>query len=261
MKMKHRIFSFYIISFLYSWIVWGIGIWMFNDSSNSIILVSIGGLGPIVGGIWYLLQADTPTFKQFLKRFSFKGKYNFLIISFLLPFVIISFSYLVLYLFNSESLSLILNTVITSSLFFSILFLLIFGPLPEEISWRGIAFHDLMKTNVLKAQIIVAILWALWHVPLFFINQSYQSQLGLFTVQGLFFFIDILSISFITSWFYIKTKSITVAIIFHFAINLSGELFVISQDLSILKSMFMVIIGIFLLFKSLNVKLKVDEKL
>ena len=59
-------------------------------------------------------------------------------------------------------------------------FTLVFGPLPEELAWRGYALDGLqMQWKALTASIVLGAAWTVWHLPLFFIEGSYQHGLGL----------------------------------------------------------------------------------
>ena len=55
------------------------------------------------------------------------------------------------------------------------LFFLIYDGLGEEIGWRGFALPEFQKRlGSLGGSIIVGILWAVWHLPLFFTPGSNQ---------------------------------------------------------------------------------------
>ena len=58
--------------------------------------------------------------------------------------------------------------------------LLILGPLSEEIGWRGYALARLQtRWNALTSSLIVGLVWALWHLPLFMMVGTSQHELGL----------------------------------------------------------------------------------
>lgn len=59
-------------------------------------------------------------------------------------------------------------------------FTLLFGPLPEELAWRGYVLDRLQaRQNPLAASLIIGVAWTLWHLPLVFIRGSYQHGLGI----------------------------------------------------------------------------------
>jgi membrane protease YdiL (CAAX protease family) len=114
----------------------------------------------------------------------------------------------------------------------SLLFILIFGPVPEELGWRGYALDGLQsRWNNLSASVILGIVWALWHLPLFFIGGTYQqAEVGFGTLRFWSFMSGMLISSVLFTWIYNNTsRSILSAILFHFSINFSGEIFLLSE--------------------------------
>jgi uncharacterized protein len=111
------------------------------------------------------------------------------------------------------------------------LFILLFGPLPEEIGWRGYALDRLQaRWNALASSLILGAAWAVWHLPQFFIRGTYQYGLGLGSPSFWMFLLGGTTISSILyTWIYNHTgRSTLSAILFHFMQNLTGELFEIS---------------------------------
>ena len=57
--------------------------------------------------------------------------------------------------------------------------LLSFGPIPEELGWRGVALPALKaRYGFQKAVLFLGFMWAIWHLPLFFFRETFQYQLG-----------------------------------------------------------------------------------
>jgi membrane protease YdiL (CAAX protease family) len=108
--------------------------------------------------------------------------------------------------------------------------ILFIGPVPEEIAWRGFA-QDRLQTgrSILVSSLIVGLFWTLWHLPLFFIPGTYQHGLGIGTAGFWLFMGDKIPQSIIIAWIFNHTKRSTLsAILFHFMINLTGEVFNLS---------------------------------
>ncbi|QEF95173.1 CPBP family intramembrane metalloprotease [Methanothermobacter sp. KEPCO-1] len=112
-----------------------------------------------------------------------------------------------------------------------IVFLYIFflgGPLQEEFGWRGYALPRLQERYApIYAAIMVGIIWGLWHIPLFFIQGSIQSQVPFWS-----FMILIISASVIYTWVYNSTGSILAAMIIHTTGNLSYFLFPVQSTIA-----------------------------
>jgi membrane protease YdiL (CAAX protease family) len=96
----------------------------------------------------------------------------------------------------------------------SFLPLLILGPLSEEIGWRGYALERLQtRWNALISSLIIGLVWALWHLPLFLMVGTSQHELGLPFVG---FLVGFMANSVFYTWLYNNTKqSLWSAILFH----------------------------------------------
>ncbi len=105
--------------------------------------------------------------------------------------------------------------------------ILLFGPLPEELGWRGYALDGLQtRWNALTSSLILGMMWAGWHLPLFFMNGTFQhDQLGFGTLNFWSFCTGAIVSSILFTWVYNNTHRSTLsAILFHFMLNFSGEL-------------------------------------
>jgi membrane protease YdiL (CAAX protease family) len=96
----------------------------------------------------------------------------------------------------------------------SLLQLLILGPLSEEIGWRGYALERLQtRWNALISSLIVGLVWALWHLPLFMMVGTSQYELGI-PFAG--FLITLMAVSVLCTWLYNNTQqSLWSAILLH----------------------------------------------
>jgi membrane protease YdiL (CAAX protease family) len=97
------------------------------------------------------------------------------------------------------------------------LWLITFG-LGEETGWRGYALPHLQKTrSAAAATLILGLLWACWHLPMFFYRDTYM-QMG---VMGFpVFALSLLCAAMIFTWLYNSTKgSVWIVILFHAVFN------------------------------------------
>ena len=117
-----------------------------------------------------------------------------------------------------------------ASIILSILFATLF-PFIEELGWRGYLLDRLQeKYSALVSSLILGILWSLWHLPTFFIRDSYQASLGIGTPAFWWFFAGIVPLTFVFTWIYNNTNRSTLAVIlFHAMVNFTGELFTLSE--------------------------------
>ena len=126
----------------------------------------------------------------------------------------------------------------------------------EELGWRGYAVESLNnKFNYFEATAIFGVLWSLWHLPMFFIPESYQAEL----LQEDFilvinFFVSIIPLAFIISWFCKKTSgSILGAILIHSVVNLSQEFFLVSPYTKCIQTLILIVIAAIFIIVDRNV--------
>lgn len=86
----------------------------------------------------------------------------------------------------------------------------------EEIGWRGYALpHLAERMGLAAASILVGVIWALWHLPLFFLHEAdtYHQSFVLFTAQ-------VTAISVTMAWLYARTGgSLLLTMVLHAAVN------------------------------------------
>ena len=102
-------------------------------------------------------------------------------------------------------------------------FALPFGPLGEELGWRGTALPLLFENMpAWKASLIVGVLWTFWHVPqmLWLPGASIPSFMPVNTASILLYLVQITSISALITMIFVMTDgSVLLAIIAHMAFN------------------------------------------
>jgi hypothetical protein len=97
-------------------------------------------------------------------------------------------------------------------LLYYLLFTFLSGPLSEETGWRGFALPRLQsRFGALTSSIILGLIWALWHLPLYFIEER----------LALYIFIPlVLVISILMTWVYNNSRgSLILTVIMHFSFN------------------------------------------
>jgi membrane protease YdiL (CAAX protease family) len=96
------------------------------------------------------------------------------------------------------------------------------GGLSEEFGWRGYALPELQaKWNALVSSLILGVIWAAWHIPLWFLAGSSQ--------QGTSFWIFLANLvltSILYTWLVNNARgSILVAVVFHAISNTVAQMF------------------------------------
>jgi len=96
------------------------------------------------------------------------------------------------------------------------LVLLIGGPLGEEFGWRGLVLPALeRRVSPLWASLLLGLIWAVWHLPLFFVSASAQYGLSF----GLYVLLTI-PLTILITWVYHGSgDSLLLVMLFHSAVN------------------------------------------
>ena len=121
----------------------------------------------------------------------------------------------------------------------------VLAPTSEEFGWRGYGVDSLRsKFSLLKTSVVFVLLWAVWHVPLFFVKDSYQNelwQLGIPYVLN--FFISIIPLAFILNWVYYKSnRNIWAAVLFHIMAVVSAEAFSVLESTKFIQTAILLIV-------------------
>ena len=227
---------FFALTLAWSWVCFGLAAWQSQNGSQSLVPVlhGLGGLSPLAVAVT-LITIQRADIKPFLQRIYTYDTISarWLAVIFLLVPLVSGAAALVDILGGGWGLRLEQAARLLAepgTILPYLLFILVFGPLPEEPGWRGYALDGLMaRVNALQSSLVVGGVWALWHLPLFFVVGSYQNQLG-FGSLGFWLYVGLLPLTAILyTWIFVNTsRSILAAILFHFMQNLTGELFELS---------------------------------
>lgn len=225
-NFKSRIVKFLALTFCISWLCWGsiiianqFGLLTYGTFLSMVIFIIGGNGAPISSYILLRKWGEVDGFKSFLKRnFAFKTSIShygiilfYLEIHFIIPILLAS-------------------TNRKMPIYYGILLIpmnIIGGGL-EEIGWRGILQPYLETFNsFFKSTVIVAIIWTIWHLPLWFIIGTYQS-----TISYLMFGVAVLGMSFTLAAIRKITNNIFMCILLHSCINSFAAVFMLQQNFS-----------------------------
>jgi membrane protease YdiL (CAAX protease family) len=210
----HPLTIFWILSFAITWGVGAIAAFAPSEVLGTVAFY-VAVYGPTLAalGLAFAL-GGTPALKQLLQQ---SIKWRVRLHWYLLVLIGLPLSWLVAVL-----IARVLGFDTAGSLRFDALLLPVLlitdpGPLGEEIGWRGFALPLLLKRyTTLVASIILGIVWALWHLPVFMLPGFPQSG-GPF----LLFTLALIAQSVIMTWIYLETKGsvLLAGILFHLMIN------------------------------------------
>ena len=197
---------FFLITFVWSWVLWtplvlaNFKIIPVADKLLSFFtlpVIMLGAFGPLVGALFALRRekrSKSASIKYLRTFLDFRLGWK----AYLSPLLILGGSTFVAWflpeLFGAQRLPMLLPSI---WVFIPYLLIMIFlGGGQEEFGWRGYALPILEKqVGIWYANIILGVIWACWHLPLWFIggsNQIYMNFGG--------FILLMIGYSFIFSW-------------------------------------------------------------
>lgn len=101
----------------------------------------------------------------------------------------------------------------------------IFGPLGEELGWRGFALpHLLAKLNAGAASLVMGCIWTFWHAPLFWAATGTSISGSAVTVGAVgLYLVSVTASAFVFTWVYQRSRgSVLLAVLAHISLNGTG---------------------------------------
>ena len=230
---------YFLATYIWSGIFGGLAILMnvSMETAGGLVLVLLAAIAPMVTGIAFTyLTRDQEGRRDYWKRVvDFKRiPVKWYLVIFLFVPILNGLAALLDVLtggtgatWGEAALNFLTNP---SSIILSILFASLF-PFIEELGWRGYVLDRLQEKNsALISSLILGIVWSVWHLPTFFVRDSYQASLGIGTPAFWLFFAGIVPLTFVFTWIYNNTNRSTLAVIlFHSMVNFTGELLTLSE--------------------------------
>lgn len=230
---------YFVATFVWTWLIWGVAILIgaTMETATGFILLLLGVIGPAVTGITFTyLTRDQEGRRDYWKRvIDFKripGKW-YLVIFLFVPILNMLAALLDVLTggngatWGEAALNVLTNplSIIPSILFSSLI------PFIEELGWRGYVLDRLQeKQSALISSLVLGVVWSAWHLPLFFVQGSYQAGLGVGTLAFWLFFVGVVPLSLPFTWIYNNTCRSTLAVIlFHSMVNFTGELIALTE--------------------------------
>ena len=211
----YRPIRFFLITFLISWISWFLAAYFsYQEGMDKyqMLLIIPGLFGPSVAALIMLSGPDNKELRNdFWDRLRLIIiKPRFLPFLFLIVPVIILLATALSLFFGlspaqfclSEEYKVLKDHAVIS------LFILSLAPIFEELGWRGYGVDSLRSYfNLFRTSLLFGFLWAMWHLPLFFINGYYHHVLWetnfLYVIN---FFVSIQAASILMNWIYFKNR-------------------------------------------------------
>jgi uncharacterized protein len=222
---RHPLVFFFLLSFVFSWVYWGL--WKALQLPDSLFVV--GAAGPTLSAFIVLaITSGMPAVLRLLRSYvHWRVGVQWYLVSLIGVPVLMFLSFMVvpgsLADFAAPDWSFIPFYV---SQFAFTLFIPTRGPLLEEGGWCGFALPRLQRLHgPLVGTLILGALWALWHGPFYFGPLSLTGPDATFLSTGIAFVAFLISatgVSVVMTWVFNNTGgSVLMAILLHAAIDVA----------------------------------------
>lgn len=251
---------FYLLATVFPWSFWGIAAYISHSrtlpypAELASLFAFVGLLSPVVVALG--MTRNNPALLRDMGQRLFavrSGKPVYWLLTFCLMPASILLAQLISLLFGypASQFAFSENYSFTSGVF-PVAFLLIAAPAIEELAWHSYGTDCLcQKYSLLKASLIFAAFWGIWHLPLSFIKDYYHSNL----VEGGWihsanFLLSLFPFVIIMNWLYYRTgRSILSAIIFHITAGYFNEIFATHPDSKVIQTGVLTVVAIIIVWR------------
>ncbi len=215
----HQVVSFVALTYLLSWVAWSPIVLGVSDLTTLFIIA--GGFGPLVaaGLLTRFLGESVREWAGQVLRWRVPARYW--ILAFTLPGIsIVAASALHIAFLGGQFAPEPLGSLALYPLLLLQVFLI--GGGNEELGWRGFALPRLQtRYSALVASLVVGVVWAAWHLPLFVVAGSSQAGDPIH-----FYVVSVVALSVVFTWLYNQTGgSVLLTMVLHASVNTGGLLY------------------------------------
>ena len=247
---QYPIWSFLIINYAISWsfLYPCYRIIQLEGKITSLALIGLlGAYGPTIAALIVQRIIDKNQFRLLIRNLikvkTSIGHVLFIVIA-PITFYLVAYFLSAIVFDGSLSFNLALGM---SGIAFWVLAALPFGPMGEELGWRGFMLPKLLeKHSLLKSTVFVGLAWGVWHLASFtFPGATIPEFLEVSIWSVLLYFCYTIALSFVFTYVFLKTKgSIFYAILLHAffnaASNITFDFFEETTNFSILLSSYII---------------------
>lgn len=255
-KIRTSSSFYFILAFGWSLIFWTLTVVLggINQFPGS-ILQYFGGAGPVVAAliIVHLFEAAEYRRDFWSRTFDIRRiPWKFLLAALLTHPIILFAAIGIELLMGGELQAQTNNLTNLGEIIGLVIVVFVFGPLPEEMGWRGIGYERLVqKKNPLMASLLLGIAWAAWHIPLFLIEGTFQNGLGFGSFRFWVFLLSNIPLVVIMTWIYNHTERSILAVVFvHFSGNIIGAIVTKSDRLAFVELIILIIVAFVLVVRT-----------
>ena len=245
---RYRPVLFFALAYLFTWIFWIPAI--FASENLGAALMLIGLLAPAVVSTVFVLVSGSDLLKKDLK-IKLIGVYKVKWLNVLLAILqfagIVVCSILLSLLFGQsrDQFSFTEDFSFTGVGVAGAFLTVTVASIIEEVGWKGYCEDSIgAYMNWFWESMIFGALWSLWHLPLLFIQGTYQAGLMVNPLYVVNFFISGIPLGFIITWVYlVSDRSILACMIYHLFVNFMQEKIAMTPETKCVETIVVIIVA------------------
>lgn len=245
-EYRYRPVLFFICAYFFTWIFWIPAI--FVPETTGSVLMLIGLIAPAVVSTIFVLVSGSDELKKDLKDkiISFyKVKWINVFWAVVVFTLIVVFSILLSLLFGQslKQFSFTDDFSFTGVGIGTAFVTITLASIIEEVGWKGYCEDSIGQyMNWFWESLLFGALWSLWHLPLIFIQGTYQAGLMVNPLYVINFFISGIPLGYIITWVYlVSDRSILACMIFHLFVNFMQEKIAMTPETKCLETIVVII--------------------
>lgn len=245
-EYRYRPVLFFICAYFFTWIFWIPAI--FVPGTTGSVLMLIGLIAPAVVSTIFVLVSGSDELKKDLKDkiISFyKVKWINVLWAVVVFALIVVFSILLSLLFGQslKQFSFTDDFSFTGVGIGTAFVTITLASIIEEVGWKGYCEDSIGQyMNWFWESLLFGALWSLWHLPLIFIQGTYQAGLMVNPLYVINFFISGIPLGYIITWVYlVSDRSILACMIFHLFVNFMQEKIAMTPETKCLETIVVII--------------------
>ena len=261
---KYKPVLFFVLAYVFTWIFWIPAI--FLSEIISPVLMLIGLMAPaIVSTIFIMVSGSDALKKEFKNKIIGFYKVKWLnVVWAVIVFAIVIVCSILLSLPFGQSLAQFSFTegfsftgVGIAGAFITITI----ASIIEEVGWKGYCEDSIGNyMNWFWESMIFGVLWSLWHLPLIFIQGTYQAGLMVNPLYVINFFVSGIPMGFVITWVYLESdRSILACMIFHFFVNFMQEKIALTPETKCLETIVITVLTIIIVIAKKDMFFETDH--
>lgn len=246
---RYRPILFFAVTYIFTWMFWIPAIYL--PETISPVLMLIGLIAPAVVSTVFIMRSGSDALRQDLKNKLvgfYKVKWLNVLWAVIVFAIVIACSIFLSLLFGQsiEQLSFTEDFSFTGVGVASAFITIAIASIIEEVGWKGYCEDSIGNyMNWFWESMIFGVLWSFWHLPLVFIQGTYQAGLMVNPLYVINFFMSGIPMGFVITWVYLASdRSILACMIFHLFVNFMQEKIAMTQETKMVETVVITIVTV-----------------